>query len=277
MISSRELRYASSFPEQIPMPGEEYSKKVMDNLKSCLNIFKEKYNEKEFIIMQSNGEEIIFEVADINLCHMLGIDFQSLKSERFKKYRQKVLKIYTSNFNSYQLLEAILENGDEIIKLDNNEKVDCKVINYYKSQIKSEIFKKLDLENFSYILVDCNDEKNKIQKAICFQSNEVLCPYFIMGMIQTENIPMEYCQEYTITTLQALRRPQEIIENKQITIPTQTYITKNGKVNKIEATPEEKIKLLTMYKNIIYKYQIQENLNVTADYVDMLIKTKTKG
>ena len=89
MISSKELKYVGNFAIQIPMPGEEYSKQVMERIKKCVELYEKKLKRIEYTIMFSNNEEISLEIQEIGLCHMLGIDYKAIKSDLYKKYRKK--------------------------------------------------------------------------------------------------------------------------------------------------------------------------------------------
>lgn len=42
MITNKELHYVDSWANKIPMPGVEYSIKVLNSIKDCLETWKEK-------------------------------------------------------------------------------------------------------------------------------------------------------------------------------------------------------------------------------------------
>ena len=87
--------------------------------------------------------------------HMLGIDYQNIKNECFSDYRLNVLKTNSSNLSSYELLELLIENSEKVIEHDNNINNKLKAINYYKSGIKCQIFKKLsDFEKFNFAVIN---------------------------------------------------------------------------------------------------------------------------
>ena len=265
MISSKELRYVGNFAIQIPMPGEEYSKQVIEKIKKCVDLYEKKLKRKEYTIMLSNRDEITLEIPEICLCHMLGIDYKAIKSELYKKYRKQVLNMNTTNFNSYDLLKAILDNSDKVVELDNDKQNEYKILNYYKSQIKTDIFEKIDLDRFNFGVINVDES----EKTIYFESKEFLCPYFTIGIIASEP-KTEMPQKYVVKTLQAPTKIKEIFENKETTIPTQMLISDEDKIKKLIATPEDKIKLLTMYKNIINTYNIPYKLNTSGDYETIL-------
>ena len=48
MISSMELRYVNSWASKIPMPGYDYSKMVIDNIKRWYEMYENRYKDKEY-------------------------------------------------------------------------------------------------------------------------------------------------------------------------------------------------------------------------------------
>ena len=272
MITTKELQYVDVWANRIPMPGEEYSTQVINEMKECYETYKQKYRNKEYNLIFSNGEEIDFGIMESNLCHMLGIDYQNIKIDYFTQYRKEILKLQTQNFSSFDLLEAILENSDKVVQKDNDINNKIKILNYYKSQIKCCIFKKLsDFEKFNFAAInyDAKDDKYEYdkQKLLFIPSNEAVCPYFIMGIKQKE--PDKF-SKYIVNTLMAPQEPKKYFSNQEVIIPTQILVSDNNELRKLNATAEEKIQLLTMYKNIINTYQIPNKLNISGDYESML-------
>jgi len=271
MITTKELQYVDTWATKIPMPGIEYSISVLKEMKECYETYKRKYQNKEYNLIFSNGEEICFEILACNLCHMLGIDFQNIKGEYFDDYRKDVLDINSYTFTSYDLLEAILENAEIVAEKDNDIRNSRKIVNYYKSQIKCNIFKKLsDFEKFNFAAINYNGQDDKYdydkQKLLFVPSNEAVCPYFIMGIKQStdEN------QKYIVNTLIAPQEPKKFFDNQEVIIPTQILVSDNDALRKLNATADEKIKLLTMYKSIINSYNIPNKLNISGDYESIL-------
>ena len=270
MITSKELQYVDNWASKIPMPGYDYSIKVLNELKECVNRFNSKYREKEYNINLSNGEEITFQILDKNLCHMLGIDYNNIKGEYFENYRSTVLGTNCQNLSSYELLELILENAEKVAEYDNDRRYKEKAINYYKSGIKSEIFNKLsDFEQFNFGAINYNPGDGKYdyenQKLFFIPSNESVCPYFMMG-IKKDTVDCNYF----VSTLLAPQEPKQYFDNQEVIIPTQILISDNADLKKLQATADEKIKLLTMYKNIIHEYKLPNKINIYGDYEAML-------
>lgn len=272
MITSKELQYVSLWANKIPMPGVEYSKKVLEDIKKSYELYQEKYKNKEYSIIFSNSEEIEFEIMTKNLCHMMGIDFNNIRGEYFDDYRQNVFGTKATDFSSYELLEMIIENMDKVALYDNDQNNNTKAINYYKSAIKCSIFNKLsNFDKFNFAAINYIGDKEEIeydkQKLLFIPSNEALVPYFMMCIVKAEE---QDCEKYVVSSLMAPENPKGFFENQEVVIPTQILISDNKNLIKKVATPEEKIQLLTMYSNIINKYKIQNRINIYGDYENML-------
>ena len=267
MLTKKELKYVDSWANKIPMPGYEYSLKILNRMEECYKLHKEMYQNKEYNILFSNSDEIDIAILEKNLCHMLGVDFNNIRSDYFEKYRKEAFNISDNNFDSYHLLELIFENKERVSELDNDPNNQAKAINYYKSSIKCDIFSKLsDFSKFNFLYIDIDSEKD--MKNLVVASNEELTPYFAMGIVKSNAI--EDNGIYVVNTLIAPTEPKKIFENKTVAIPTQIIISDNANLNKINATPEEKIQLLTMYSNILNKYNIENRINIYGDYENML-------
>ena len=50
-ITNKELQFVELWASKIPMPGEEYSLAVMNDLKECYQTYKEKYQNKEYTLI----------------------------------------------------------------------------------------------------------------------------------------------------------------------------------------------------------------------------------
>lgn len=277
MITTTELDFVSSWANRIPMPGEEYSKQVLEQMKRCYEIYKQKYQNRKYSLIFSNGEEIYFEILASNLCHMLGIDYQNMKNEYFDAYRRDILGITTQNFTSFELLESILENAEKVIEMDNDYTNKVKIINYYKAKIKCIIFMKMSgFEKFDFGAINYNPNDGKHdyeqQKLLYVPSNESVCPYFMMGIRVSNPEDDIKLQKYIVSTLMAPRQndAKNFFDNQETIIPTQILVSDDNSFTKKCATADEKIKLLTMYKAIINEYGIPNKLNISGDYEAML-------
>lgn len=269
MITSKELQYVSLWANQTPMPGYDYSIAVLKEVKKCYEVYNKKYKDKEYSMVFSNSEEIEFQILEKNLCHMLGIDYNNIRGNYFDKYRKNVFNIKSNDFTSYELVELILENMEKVAEYDNSTRA-AKAINYYKSSVKCSIFNKLsDFSKFNFAAINyigVNDyyEYDK-QKLLFVPSNEVITPYFMMGIRIDEEE-----NKFVVTSLIAPESPKKFFENQEVIIPTQIIISNNEELKIIKATPKEKIQLLSMYQSIINKYQIPNNINIYGDYEEML-------
>ena len=275
MISTKELRYVDQWANRIPMPGIEYSLNVLKEIKKCYDLYNEKYKDKEYSIIFSNSEEIDFEILSKNLCHMLGIDYNNIKSEYFNNYRESVFGTSADDFNSYTLLELIIENMDKIAELDNDPNVSEKVINYYKSAIKCSIFNKFsNFDKFNFGAINYIGDKDEVeyenQKLLFVSSNEAVTPYFMMGI---KKVDFDYGPKYLVFSLLAPQKPDYFFKNQEVVIPTQILISNNSNLNKVVSTPEEKLHLLRMYSDIINKYNIPNRINIYGDYESVLNET----
>lgn len=271
MITSKELQYVEVWTNKIPMSGYEYSIRVLNELKNCAEQFNKKYRDKEYNFIFSNGEEIKFQILDKNLCHMLGIDYNNIKGEYFNNYRLNVLVTGCTNLSSYELLELILENVESVAEMDNEKNCKEKVINYYKSGIKCEIFNKLsNFEQFDFGAINYNPGDGKYeyekQKIFFIPSNESVCPYFMMGIKKDS----DESYGYIVNTLFAPIDANKYFDNQEVIIPTQILVSDNTDLKKLQASASEKIRLLTMYKSIINQYNILNRINIYGDYESVL-------
>ena len=288
MITTKELQYVDSWASKIPMPGIEYSLKVMQEIKECYELFERLYRNKEYSFIFSNGEEIEFEILSKNLCHMLGIDYKNIKGEYFREYRKRILGTEASDFSSYDLLTHLIEKMHEVVEHDNDISTKEKAINYYKSGIKCQIFKKLsDFDKFNFAAINYNPGDGKYdygnQKVLFVPSNEAVCPYFMIGINKDDSDQRQesydndtqYLQDiripkFYVSTLFAPANPVKYFVGVQVIIPTQILVSDNDKLSRFNATPSEKLQLLTMYKNIINTYRLAFTINIFLDYESTL-------
>lgn len=274
MITNKELQYVDSWATKIPMPGVEYSLKVLNSIKDCLQTWKEKYSDKDYNIIFSNGEEINFKIFNYNLCHMFGIDYKNIRGEYFDKCRRELFGSSSPDFTSYELLTMIIDNMEKVAESDNDASNRVKFINYYKSAIKCEIFNKFsNFERFNYAVINSDKADTEDKKLLFVPSNEPICPYFSMGLIKNTTNPNNSSDEnqyYAVNTLLAMSDPQKFFDGKEVIIPTQMIIFDDKNLKKVIASADEKIKLLTMYKSIVEKYKIDSSINIYSDYETIL-------
>lgn len=282
MITLNELKYVNAWTSKCPYPGIEYATLAAKKLVESYEDYNEHYLNKGYSVILSSGEQFDFEIYNKNICHMLGIDYKNLTGEYFEKFRSEILGV-SSSIKSYDLLKAIIDNIDEVLKYD--EKTNGKVLNYYKLMIKSSIFEKLtDFSRFNFGVLNFNKDKYpstanfKSTKFLYVQSNEIVAPYFMMGILN-DTKPGEGTEDenmFAVETLFAPNKPHEFFMSSEAAIPTQIQIDTGEKLIKKEATASEKLALLNQYKLIISTYNLPNNLNISGDYEAILADAASK-
>lgn len=286
MITTTELKYIKSNAKDVPYPNTEYTNMAFDNLENAFNLFKNTFQGKQYTILLSNGEEIIFEIADRNICHLLGIDFQNLASNYMSITLDCVLNIDSNQqINSFELVERILEKRDEILKHDSNYfNSNYRILNYYRVYAKSKMFSKL--ENFTKFDFGCiNFDKityeevtNKVfnpnsTKMLFIKSNESLSPYIFLGLIYDEKVKL-----YVGETILLDQEFYNYFINQELLLPIELIKNDKKELTKVIATNQEKLQLLRMYKSIIEYYNTGSYINIFNDYETMLNnKQKSKS
>lgn len=286
MISINELRYVNSWNNRCPYPGIEYAKVATERLKASFEDFKKYYYNKKYSMILSNGEQVNLEIKSKNICHMLGVDYKNLMSDYFTDFRNNVLGI-NGKVNSFTLLSELINNMDAVLNYDNNG--GSKVLNYYRLMIKNAIFEKLsDFSQFNFGVLNFDKEKYysnvtfNSTKFLYVQSNEAICPYFMMGILEEENDNTEVDRSefdkppYAVETLFAPNSPGEMFKNQEVAIPTQIEIDNGNTLTKKIATAEEKLALLNQYKLIVSTFNIPNNVNINGDYEAILASESSK-
>ena len=276
MISKSELKYVTKASGFAPYPGDEYATMVMKELKEANELFKEKYDGKFYSMILSNGEEFEFAIRDKNICHMLGINSKTLSSDYAYYTVKNVLGIdYQNKIPTYELLTKIIERSDDVIE---NERKDnsFKLINFYKVMVKIAIFKQLtNFQSFDYGVINFNRDtfvNNNSEfniglsnKYIFMPSGEVFIPYFMVGLIKNNG-----GEDYVPETLVAPENYVDYFKSQEFVLPVQLLIDDNKNFIKLIATPQEKLKLLQRYKEIISTYNTNSKINIFNDYIATL-------
>ncbi len=297
MITVRELKYAATGTNNVPYPGIYYATKALKKLKEAIECFDTYYNGKQYDIVLSNGEQILFEILSKNLCHLVGIDYKNLTSSYFDYYRENVLGSYDIP-KAYDLLKQIIDNFDEVLRYDHDN--NYRAINYYRVMVKCSIFEKLSnfskfnfgvinfdkdtYENNSNLIISCRSNK-----FLYVQSNEPSSPYFLMGILLGSDLSRNLNNQhdknsqdkYVPETLIAPTNTKDFFNNQEVVIPTQILVTTDERMEKIEASPDEKIALLNQYRAILKEHDIPNRINIYGDYESMLaeqasVKTRIK-
>ena len=129
-------------------------------------------------------------------------------------------------------------------------------------------------ENATYNL------RNRSTKYLYTPSNELISPYYVMGLLNedindtetTEEASEEdRCKKYVVETLMVPRDIATMFKDQEVVIPTQIITDINGKLVKSIATPSEKLALLKDYKALINEYNLKNNVNIYSDYISLLM------
>ena len=281
MISKKELQYVGDYARRVPYPGDDYARSVIEKLSKSMDIFKQKYDGKKYSLILSNGEEFSFEIQGKNLAHLLGVDYKGLTSEYMKPVLENVLGFdINEQLNSYAVLSRIIENGDEVIK--NDKDGSNKILNYYKLMVKTSCFDKLsDFNDFNFGCI--NFEKEHFEnvsgkdflpsstKFIFSQNDEALIPYCMMGLKQDN-----YSDNMIPETFMAPINFSDYLVNQELLLPIQMLINDDQNLSKIIATPEEKIRILNLYKSLIQIYNTNSYINIFNDYETVLRENLVK-
>lgn len=282
MITRKELNYVNDWAKKVPFPGISYCEQTMEKLKRSFKLYQSEYLDVKHTISFSNNEEIEFEILQKNICHMLGIDFKNLSSEYFRNFRKSILNYDPdSTISSYDLLQLIIENLEKVIEYDSTNL--HRAINYYKIGIKCDIFNKMaNLTDFNFGCINFSKEEydtrypgnsfsSRSTKFLYAPSDEIISPYFMMG-IKVDDVAEDIEKSsYIVETLMAPESFKSMFDGQEVIIPTQILTDKNGILDKIEAPASAKIKLLKDYQSIINEYSLNSNLNIYSDYLSMLL------
>lgn len=284
MITLKELKYVSTRASKTPYPGVEYAENAANKLIDSVNAYQQFYKDKEYDLILSNGEQFSFEIASMNLCHMLGVDYKNLSTDYFQNFRENVLKLYNQP-RSYELLQAIIEHIDDVLAYDETKQ--GIILNYYRVMVKCSIFEKMsDFSKFNFGVINFDKDKyaensncvyhGNAEKFLYVQSNEQACPYFMMGILpsataqQNKQLDAENNTKYAVETLFAPINVKDFFINQNVCIPTQILTTTTDEMIKKEATPSNKIALLNQYKAIVSEYGISNNMDIYSDYMATL-------
>jgi hypothetical protein len=300
MITKKELNYVDTWANRVPYPGTNYCEEALDKLTENLKLYNEMYSKIIFNISFSNNEEIEFKILEKNICHMLGIDSRNLTSQYFYDFRKTILDLDPDKtISSYELINAVTRNIDKIIEYDKSHT--GRALNYYKISIKCDIFNKLsNLTSFNFGCINFSKDtylNNKPEskfnsnstKFLYTLSDEIVSPYFMMGLInenahKNTNVDDDdlvinngEINTYIVETLIAPEDINGMFKNQEVIIPTQILTDVNGTLERHEADPSSKIRLLKDYQALICQYGIDNRINIYSDYLSYLLKEQRKN
>ncbi|HOZ54299.1 MAG TPA: hypothetical protein PKY25_03120 [Bacilli bacterium] len=299
MIHKREFEYVGRWARDVDYPPNDYILRTQEELERVAKLFDEQYKKIKYSICFSNSTELELEILEKNVAHMLGIDYKNLNSAYHSRFRQEVLDIDPSqHIKSYTMLKKMVETFSKMV--DFERRTGIKILNYYTVQIKCAIFEKiLDLSKFNYGCINFDKEEfnrnsskpfsGNSEKFLFVESGETNAPYFLMGIlpnnesfrygdsengngtengdISEEEVNNEYKSiSYAVETLIAPLNPECFIKNQEVIIPTHLLYSKNNQFTKLEASPEQKLALLKMYRCLIENYGFENKINILGDY-----------
>lgn len=282
MISRKEIMYVDKPIGSVPYPGDEYAYQVMQELKEAYELFKEKYDGKSYSMILSDGQEFQFAILNKNLCHMLGIAAKNICGEYGEQTAQRILGIDPSITPTYELLGKIIERTDDVLENDRKEG-SFKLINFYKVMVKTAIFKKMTgFKDFDFGFINFDRDKYldytgeygvaNSTRYIFMPSEEVLIPYFMVGFVRNNG-----GDTYVPETVIAPEDYYKYFANQELVLPLQVLIDDNKDFTKLVATPQEKLKLLQRYKEIITRFKTNSSINIFNDYEATLASAAKNG
>lgn len=239
MITLRELEYVNGWARKVPYPGIEYAEKTAEKLVNAYEDFNVLYKDKKYDIITSAGEQILFEILDKNLCHMLGVQYKNLTDSYFDNYRKHILGLDDIP-RSFELLTSIINNIENVLKYEYDNKL--RILNYYRIMIKCSIFEKIsDFSRFNFGIIDFDKEKyeelsnvkfsGNTEKFLYVQSNETIAPIFMMGILP-ENSDDDVAA-YAVESLMAPSNVKDFFNEQNTSIPTQILVTTTDSMKKL--------------------------------------------
>ncbi|MBO4667659.1 MAG: hypothetical protein J5666_06000 [Bacilli bacterium] len=262
MISKKELQYVNAWESKAPFPGTDYAKATLEQMQRRYEEYNEKLRGKSFGIIFNDASECEFEIFEQNVSHLLGINYKWLTDGAYDGFIKDVLGLDPEvGFSSYTLLTKIIEHQDDVIAHDRQSSL--RLLNYYKSLIKSSIFRRIGtLEEFNFGKIDLGDNA----KLLYMPSSEAVCPFFFVLVDKDKND--EFASKHYVKSLLSPSREEmsnyfHRAEGKPV-IPTQIIVDDMDNLRKTVATPKDKLDMLSMHEKIS---QIAgEAITVDPDY-----------
>lgn len=255
MISNREMKYVNAKVDNehsIPYPGDNYSKDALLELKNSLYLYDVYYKNRDYDILFSNGDNLVFGIQPFNLSHILGVNFNQLRDSGIFDD----LKCDIDKRTSYDLLNTIVENEDDIIKL--NKLKEYSLLNFYRIKVRSEVFSKFS--NFSEFNFGCiNFDKDiaskkgypttmKSSKFLFTESDDPGFNYYMLGISNNED------DNYYVETMFPNNIPEKMFAGQEIVMPTVISTTTPSEFNKVEASASQKLRMVKLYDNMARMY-----------------------
>lgn len=281
MVSKRELEYANQPARYVPFPGLNYAYTAAEMLTKAYETYQKNYQNKKYSFIFSNGEEIDFQIFEKNLAHLFGLDYKTLITPQMSGLVNDVLGLEPGKLGGADImLGKIIERIDDVIKNDSKLNSSNSFLNYYRVLIKCTAFSNLStFEHFNfgclnfdkslYVKPDGTEYRPYSNKFFFVPSNEAVTPYFMMGIL-----PNNGSDIYIPETIFAANDFGGMINNQTFLVPIQILINDNYELNKIVATPKEKLDILNLYKTLIAIYQSNTFIDIYNDYENTLRENK---
>lgn len=262
MINSNELFYVDKSVKKTPFPGKEYAIETMDMLNEAYQMYKDIFMDNEYKLKLSNGEIIDFKIHEKTLASLLGLETQYLISEPMQMTIENILGMdFNNKKRAFDYLRRIIERAEDVIKNDSKD-YNPKILNYYRVMLKSIIFLGLPgFDKFDYGIIENKNLEHCVNgynsKYFYVKSNEQLTPYFLMSLRFDIHEGV-----YVPTTILAMRNIGGFIDKNEFLLPLSLTTKYYGNIGRIEATPIEKIKLLSQYRDEINKHHANTKVNL---------------
>jgi len=91
----------------VPYPGTVYAELTAEKLLESVAMYEKFYQDRQYDLILSNGEQLEFEIACKNLCHMLGIEHKNLISDYFTEFRRDTFRVDVSLLEVFQRVGCV--------------------------------------------------------------------------------------------------------------------------------------------------------------------------
>ena len=268
MIKKEELQFTKNNGMYVPFPGVDYAYDAINRLSYALAVFKKNYENKEFNVLLSNGEDLVFKIEDKNLAHLFGIDYRRIVAN--KEFLCDILEFDEKEaINSYTLINRIIDNADKVIEHD--EQGINLILNYYNIMIRTTLFIKMPtFDKFRFGVINFNRYKYencfekkfypKSNKFLLIPTDEELVQFCLIGLNRYNNSNALYPETFMLPS-----NFQNYLYKQELLMPEEILIHDVYDYERINATNENKRNILNLYKSLISMYNTRSR-----------IKTKTK-